>query len=140
MRRTQWRQRAQGFGERMRGHHDQHQVGAGHRLGQRGGGAGCPAGECRAGNAGFALALDRGGDRRVAPHKVVACPWRAIKAASAVPQEPAPRTATDGCGLRHAVVASGVAGGFRIGQAIGALALQLRLALAQGLAVQAPRS
>src|SRR5690606_28669604 len=28
------------------------------------------------------------------PHSVVGCPWRAIRAANAVPQEPAPRTAT----------------------------------------------
>ncbi len=74
-RRPQRRQRAQGFGEGMRGHHDQHQVGIGQRLGQCGGRAQA-VGQDDARQVARVLALrfDRGDGRRIAApqHRAVA--------------------------------------------------------------------
>src|SRR5690606_37630585 len=74
------------------------------------------------------------------PHSTARWPCRAISAASAVPQEPAPRMATEGVRLEAGVcmprMGSGVAGGFRVGKAVLRLLLLLLSALAQAFRVQ----
>src|SRR5690606_10358529 len=69
---------------------------------------------------------------RSQPHRTVGKPWRAISAASAVPQEPAPSTATRG----RFDMPSGVADGLAAAAVGGRLLLLLLGALAQALGVE----
>src|SRR5690606_15948003 len=123
--RAQRRERAQGLGEGVRGHHHQQQVGTAHRGGQVGGGAQAVRQRDAGQVARILVALvDRRDDRRVTP------PQRGGEAVTGDQRRKrgAPGTGTedrdrDGRG-RHG---SGVAGGLAVGQVAARGGLRLGL-------------